>query len=63
VTILRPDQGVTIVLDVPHKTAKAIDLRNRPETIEVDTQLDAPPLLLANATKQRLPDVVVGGSR
>jgi hypothetical protein len=61
ITIVKPDESLTAVLDVANKTAQLIDMRTAPETIEIDTQ-DAPPTaLVGEPLIERLPDATLGG--
>jgi hypothetical protein len=61
VTIIKPDQGLTFILDTAKKTVQTIDVRTSPETIEVDTTATLPPSLAGKPVTERLPDATIAG--
>ena len=61
VTIIKPDQGLTFVLNAAKKTVQTIDVRTSPETIEVDTTATLPPSLAGKPVTDRLPDTTIAG--
>lgn len=63
-TILKPDQGLTVVANLTDKTVRVVDEHNGPETIVIDTTEGLPgPALVGNAVTERLPDATIGGLR
>lgn len=63
VTILKPDEGLSFILDTEKKTVLVIDLRTAPETIEVDTTATLPPVLAGEPETTPLPEMTFGGLR
>jgi hypothetical protein len=63
-TIVKPDQGLTVVANLTDKTVRVIDEHNGPETIVVDATEGLPgPALVGEVVTERLPDVTVSGLR
>jgi hypothetical protein len=60
-TIVKPDEGLTFILDLANKTVQTIDMRTSPETIEVETATTLPPALVGEPVTVRLPDANVAG--
>jgi hypothetical protein len=61
-TIVKPDQGPTIVANLRNKTMQVIDERTNPETIEIDTTEGLqPPALIGEIVTERLPDATISG--
>lgn len=61
-TIVKPDQGLTIVANLSNKTMRVIDERTSPETIVIDTTEGVqPPVLIGEIVTERLPDATVSG--
>ena len=61
VTILKPEEGLSFILDTEKRTAQVIDLRTAPETIEVDTAATLPPALVGEPETTPLPEMTIGG--
>ncbi len=63
-TILKPDQGLTMLANLSSKTLRVIDAHSGPETIDIDTTEGLPqPALVGEAGTQRLPDATIANSR
>lgn len=63
-TIVKPDQGLTVVANLSKKTMRVIDERTSADTIVIDTTEGvAKPALVGEVVTERLPDVIVGGLR
>jgi hypothetical protein len=63
-TIVEPDQGLTIVANLTNKTMRITDERTSPETIVIDTAEGLPqPALIGAMVTERLPDATIGGRR
>lgn len=63
-TIVKPDQGLTIVANLTSKTVRATDERTSPETIVIDTAEGLPhPALVGEIVTERLPDIAISGQR
>ena len=60
-TIVKPDEGLTFILDSVNKTVQTLDMRSSPETIEVETSITLPPALVGEPVTVRLPDATVAG--
>ena len=61
-TIVKPDQGLTIVANLRNKTMQIIDDRTNPETIEIDTTEGLqPPVLIGEIVTERLSNATVSG--
>jgi hypothetical protein len=61
-TIVKPDQGLTIVANLRNQTMRVIDEHTSPETIVLDTTEGLPPpALIGEIVTERLPNVTVGG--
>jgi hypothetical protein len=63
-TIVKPDQGLTIVANLINKTVRVTDERTSPETIVIDTAEGLPqPALIGEIVTERLPDTTIDGQR
>jgi hypothetical protein len=63
-TIVKPDQGLTVVANLSKKTMRVIDERTIADTIVIDTTEGLPkPALIGEVVTERLPDVTVSGLR
>ena len=63
-TIVKPDQGLTIIANLTNRTTRIIDERTNPETIVIDTTEGLPQLgVIGEIVTDRLPDVTVSGLR
>jgi hypothetical protein len=63
-TIVKPDQGLTIAANLRNKTMRVIDERTSPETIVIDTSEGLPhPALVGEIVTERLPDATISGQR
>jgi hypothetical protein len=63
-TIVKPDQGLTMLANLTSKTVRVIDEHTGPETIVIDTSEGlAPPALVGDAVTEPLSDVTVSGVR
>jgi hypothetical protein len=63
-TIVKPDQGLTIVANLRNKTMQVIDERTTPETIVIDTAEGLPqPALIGATVTERLPNTTISGQR
>jgi hypothetical protein len=61
-TIVKPDQGLTIVANLTNQTVRVTDERTGPETIVIDTtQGFQPPTLIGQAVTEKLPYETVSG--
>ena len=60
VTIVKPDEGLTIILDLQKKTAQKIDARAT-ETISVNTQEAVAPELVGEPVIEPLPGATIAG--
>jgi hypothetical protein len=60
-TIVKPEEGITAVLNLTDKTVRIIDAQTSPETIVVDTAEELPPTLVGEPVTERLPDRIVAG--
>ncbi len=61
-TIVKPDQGLTIVANSTTKTMQVIDDRTNPETIEIDTTEGLQqPAVIGEIVTERLSDATVSG--
>jgi hypothetical protein len=61
ITIVKPDQGLTLILHPANKTVQVIDSRRGSEIIEVDTTASLPPSLVGEPVTERLADETVAG--
>lgn len=61
ITIVKPDQGLTLILHPANKTVQVIDSRHGSEIIEVDTTASMPPVLVGEPVTERLSDATVAG--
>ncbi len=63
-TILKPDQSLTVIANLAKKTMRVIDERTNAETIVIDTTEELPQLsVVGEIVTDRLPDVTVSGLR
>jgi hypothetical protein len=63
-TIVKPDQDLTVVANLTKKTMRVIDERTSPETIVIDTTEGLPqPALVGEIVIERLPDATISGQR
>jgi hypothetical protein len=63
-TIVKPDQGLTVVANLRNKTMQVIDEHTSPETIVIDTAEGLPqPALIGEIVTERLPDATISQRR
>jgi hypothetical protein len=63
-TIVKPDQGLTLLANLSAKTVRVINQNSGTETIVIDTTESLPkPTIIGEASTERLPDAVIGGVR
>jgi hypothetical protein len=62
-TIVKPDQGLTVVANLSKRTMRVFDERTSPDTIVIETTEGLPPALVGEVVTERLPDMIVGGLR
>lgn len=63
-TIVKPDQGLTVVANLANKTIRVMEERTGPETIVIDTTEGlSGPALVGEPVTERLPDATIGGLR
>jgi hypothetical protein len=61
ITIVKPDEGLTFILNPAMKTVQVIDAHHGSEIIEVDTNGALPPALIGEPVTERLPDTTIAG--
>jgi hypothetical protein len=61
ITIVKPDEKITLLLDSVKRTYREIGGHDDPDVIEVDATVMAPPTLVEEPVTERLPDVTISG--
>ena len=61
IRIVKPDEGLTYILNPDRKTVRVLDAHHGSEVIEVDDSGAEPPLLVGEPVTERLPDANVAG--